>query len=274
MIKVTRNIAKLKNLDLFYLDTRTNGPIILCLHGRCGRAETWYDFMQHYGDRYRIIAPDQRGHGLSGNPDSDYTDKAMAEDAVELLKLLDIDSALLVGHSMGGAVVGHIAAFYPEKVKAAAILDKSADGPDKASDHYLLFNPTKDWPLPFPAKKEASDFIKQVSCSELEYQYFMNSLTETVNGYEMMFRSKAMAIGIANYTNWYHLLPQITCPVLLVRSKSHEAVPDGDFARMQSLLSNCTAREMSDPDHNVHLANKPEFYGYFDEFLSSINDSI
>jgi len=31
--------------------------VILCLHGRWGRAETWVPFMQHYGDRYRVIAP-------------------------------------------------------------------------------------------------------------------------------------------------------------------------------------------------------------------------
>lgn len=36
---------------------------------------------------------------------------------------------------------------------------------------------------------------------------------------------------------------------------------------MQSLIPNCIAGEMSHLDHNVHLANKEEFYNYFDEFL-------
>jgi 2-succinyl-6-hydroxy-2,4-cyclohexadiene-1-carboxylate synthase len=47
-------------------------------------------------------------------------------------------------------------------------------------------------------------------------------------------------------------------------------VSDEDFIKMQSLISNCIAREMSHPDHNVQLANKEEFYGYFDEFLKRI----
>lgn len=174
---------------------------------------------------------------------------------------------------MGGAVAGHLAALYPKRVKAAAILDKSAAGPavPAPSDQVENYNPTKDWPLPFASRREAMDFIRQVSCSELEYQFFQNSLTETAEGYGMLFSSKAMAAGIANYTDWYHLLPKIKCPVLLVRSQSHEAVPDEDFLRMQSLLQNCTACEMSHPDHNVHLANPEEFYGYFDGLLGSLS---
>lgn len=38
---------------------------------------------------------------------------------------------------------------------------------------------TKDWPLPFFSLNEAMNFIKQAVSSNLEYQYFMNSLVET-----------------------------------------------------------------------------------------------
>lgn len=272
-IKIYRNVAKLKEIDMFYLDTKTEGPVILCLHGRWGRAETWADFIERYGGRYRIIAPDQRGHGLTGRPLSSYTPKEMAEDAIELLDFLEIDSAVVVGHSMGGGVAGYLAAVYPQRIKAAAILDRSAAGPSGPQalpeDISGLKNDlTKDWPLPFSTLNEAMQFIKSGATSDLEYQYFMNSLTETVEGYHMMFSSQAMAIGIANYTGWFHLLPKIRCPVLLVRASTHEAVPDEDFEKMQSLLRNCLAYDIPHPDHNVHLSNKEEFYGYFDYFLS------
>lgn len=268
-VKIHRGIAKLGSVDLFYMDTQTKGTPIICLHGRCGRAETWYDFMRHYGSRYRVIAPDQRGHGLSGRPESNYTDLEMAEDIVGLMDRLNVESAVVVGHSMGGAVAGYLAAIYPQYVKAAAILDKSAAGPAEPLpvEECMRNDPTKGWPMPFPSRAEAMNCLKKISCSDLEYQFFMNSLTETVEGYKMMFSRKAIAIGIGHYVNWYHLLPKIKCPVLLIRSKSHEAVPDADFAKMQSMLSDCVSREMSNPDHNVHLANREEFYGYMDEFL-------
>ncbi|WBW95906.1 alpha/beta fold hydrolase [Oceanirhabdus sp. W0125-5] len=271
-IKIYRDVAKLKSIEMFYFDTKTEGPTILCLHGRWGRAETWYDFIQHYGKQYRVIAPDQRGHGLSSKPISKYTAEEMAEDIIELLKFLNIDSVILVGHSMGGRIAGYLTSLYPEYVKALAILDRSASGLPKPNMVSLEEIPTcdpltNDWSLPFSSLSEARKFIQQVTDSDLSYQYFMNSLYETVEGYKMRFSSQAIAAGIYNDEDWFHILPSIKCPVLLIRAKCHEGIPDEDFIKMQSLISNCVAGEMSHPDHNVHLGNKEEFYEYFDDFL-------
>jgi pimeloyl-ACP methyl ester carboxylesterase len=273
---IHREIARLKGIEIFYRDTQTDAPAILCLHGRWGRGETWVDFIQHYGDSYCIIAPDQRGHGLSSKPIAKYTAEEMAEDMIGLLDYLNVDSVILVGHSMGGTVAGTLAATYPQRVKGLAILDKSANGPEqpnlKPLEDLQIVDPViKDWPLPFKCLGEAQTTIKNAMDSELSYQYFMNSLIETVEGYQMMFSAQAMAANIAYYQNWYGLLPKIKCPVLLVRASSHEAVPDADFQKMQSLISNCMAVEISDPDHNVHLSNKAEFYGHFDAFLNSLS---
>ena len=275
-IKIYRNIAKLNNIDIFYLDTKTEGPIIVCLHGMYGRAETWDDFINHYGKEYRIIAPDQRGHGMSSKPISKYTSEEMAKDIIELLNFLRIDSAIIVGHSMGGAVAGHLAALYPRYVKAVSILDYSAEGVEEASRLSVgngefgdLF--TKDWPMPFSTLNEAMNFIKQASASNLEYEYFIKSLVENVDGYDMKFSHKAIAIIYSNLDDWSELLPAIECLTLLVKAKSHEGgMTDQEFTKMQSMLPNCITYEMSHPDHNVHLANKEEFYGYFDEFLKRI----
>ena len=272
-VKIYRTVSKLKSIDVFYFDTRTDGPVIVCLHGRWGRAETWYDFIQHYGNQYRIIALDQRGHGLSSKPVSKYIPEEMAEDVFELLDLLKIDSAIIIGHSMGGRIASFFAKLYPEHIRGLAILDKSANGLEKPCtlppNEILPIDPiTKDWPLPFSSLSEAMAFIRSATESDLEYHYFMNSLFETAEGYQMMFSTQAIAANIAYDTNWFNILPEIKCPVLLMRAKGGGAVSDEDFSKMKSLIPNCLARETSHPDHNVHLANKEEFYGYFDEFLS------
>ena len=98
-VKIYRCISELKSINMFYFDTKTVGPVILCLHGRWGRAETWYDFIQRYCKQYRIIAPDQRGHGLSSKPISKYTPEEMARDVYELLNLLKIDCVLSIRSS-------------------------------------------------------------------------------------------------------------------------------------------------------------------------------
>ncbi|GAK55643.1 alpha/beta hydrolase fold protein [Candidatus Vecturithrix granuli] len=268
-------MAKLKSIDIFYRDTKTEGPAILCLHGRWGRGETWVDFIRHYGKNYRVIAPDQRGHGLSGKPISTYSAEEMAADMVKFLEFLKLDSVIVVGHSMGGRIAGYLAALYPQCVKALAILDKSASGPAKPTllplDQISTIDPlTKDWPLPFASLHEAKEFLQHTMDSNLSYQYFMNSLVETVEGYQMMFSSQAMAANIVYEEDWFHLLPKLKCPVLLIRAKGSDAISDEDFLKMQTLIPDCISHEMLNPDHNVHLSNPSEFYGYFDGFLQRL----
>lgn len=275
MANIYRSTAHLGDIDMFYLDTRTHAPAIVCLHGRWGRAETWVHLMRHYGDRYRVIAPDQRGHGLSSKPVSKYTAEEMAADVIALLDALNIPSAIVAGQSMGGCIAGFLAALYPERISAIAILDKSAAGPENVSTLPLYQlcaeDPlTKDWPLPFPTLYDASSFIKGWAGSELEYEYFMASVYETPEGFNMMFSTQAIAANIEYDQGWFHLLPNIKCPVLLMRAKGGAAVPDADFIKMQSLLPACIARESSSPDHNVQLSDKEGFYACFDELLSKV----
>ena len=272
---IHRGMARLKGVDIFYRDTRTAGPAILCLHGRYGRGETWIDFIRHYGETYRVIAPDQRGHGLSGKPVATYTAEEMAADMAGLIKYLKLDPVIVAGHSMGGRVAGYLAALHPRSVRALAVLDKSAAAPAAPSppplDQLPPIDPlTRDWPLPFASLAGAQEFIRHVMDSELSYQYFMNSLVETPEGYGMMFSAQAMAANIAHEENWFHLLPKIKCPVLLIRATGSGAVSAEDFAKMHSLIPNCTAHEIHHPDHNVHLADKERFYGYFDEWLKGL----
>ncbi|HUW40717.1 MAG TPA: alpha/beta hydrolase, partial [Rectinemataceae bacterium] len=80
----------------------------------------------------------------------------------------------------------------------------------------------------------------------------------------------AIAANIAHYAAWYDLLPRLSCPVMLLRAKGNDAVPDEDFSRMRDTIPNCKAYEVSNPDHNVHLGDKEEFYSHFDDFLSRI----
>ncbi|TDR70639.1 alpha/beta fold hydrolase [Paludibacterium purpuratum] len=273
MFEIKRKFINAGDVNLFCLDSGTEGLPIICLHGRWGRAETWVDFIRNYSVRFRVIAPDQRGHGLSDKPVSTYSIEEMSDDIEKMVAELEIDKFIIVGHSMGGAIAARIAA-RNENVIGLAILDKSPAGPGKAikqPDEIELCDPvTFNWPLPFSSLSEASEFIKKEMQSELSYQYFMNSLVETPAGYSMMYSIQAISANIANYHNWYDVLGEIGCPTMIARSSSHEAVNDDDFERMRRDIKNSFICEISHPDHNVHLSKKEEFYNYFDRFISKI----
>ncbi len=266
--------ATLDQVTLHYLDTRTEGDVIICLHGLWGRGETWKHFMSRYGDHYRVIAPDWRGHGYSDKPDTPYTAQVICDDIAQLMDHLGIENAIVLGHSQGGRIAAHLAFYHPEKVAKVGILDMSADGldpnmaVDDASIKRSLF--TYGWPETFESLEQARTFLRDKMESLMSYDHFMLSLTEKNSGYGMLFSQSAICSLKTNDTNWYHLLPEIKCPALLMRTSSHEAVPEADWNKMQAMLPNCTTAEMSDPDHNVHLANPEEFFDCIDKFINCI----
>jgi pimeloyl-ACP methyl ester carboxylesterase len=62
----------------------------------------WRDFIGPLAERYRVIAPDLRGHGWSDKPESSYRKTEMLDDVVALLDRLGLERVRFVGHDWGG----------------------------------------------------------------------------------------------------------------------------------------------------------------------------
>ena len=80
------------------------GPIMLCIHGMTSSRKSWERFAQHYSDRYRIYAYDQRGHGDSASVQGPMTLHRCLLDLYNVMEAIPDSVNVLVGHSWGGAV--------------------------------------------------------------------------------------------------------------------------------------------------------------------------
>ena len=115
--------AEVRDLRMRYLDWGGEGAPVLALHGLASSAH-WYDIVAPLlRDRFRIIAPDQRGHGQTTQANDGYDWPSVASDAVGLLDELEIERAIVFGHSWGGNVAVATAAHYPERVAALVMID-------------------------------------------------------------------------------------------------------------------------------------------------------
>ncbi len=108
-------------MKLFYRETGQGTPLII-QHGLFGAGDNWLTAARLLEDSYRVILPDARNHGQSPH-DSSFNYKAMAQDFVELLDQLGLESALFAGHSMGGKAVMQLAVSQPERVQNLAVVD-------------------------------------------------------------------------------------------------------------------------------------------------------
>ncbi len=105
----------------------SDAPAIVCLHGVTGHGERFRRLAEeHWSARFRVIAPDLRGHGRSGW-EPPWSFETHVADLVETLDALGILEAHWVGHSWGGRLVLELAAARPERMRSAVLLDPAIE---------------------------------------------------------------------------------------------------------------------------------------------------
>jgi pimeloyl-ACP methyl ester carboxylesterase len=117
------------NLDgtsIRYRDTGGDGPVVLLTHGIAGSLEMWYPQLSAFGTSLRIIAWDLPGHGLSALGHQPYDPDKFATVGIQFLDALKIETVILAGNSMGGAISLRMAGLQPHRVKGLLLADSAA----------------------------------------------------------------------------------------------------------------------------------------------------
>ncbi|MEG3861375.1 alpha/beta fold hydrolase [Microcoleus sp. herbarium12] len=102
-----RHSLKLPDIELSYLEWNSQTetakvPRLLLLHGLADSAVVWTSLGNYLSNRYHIVAPDMRGHGESGKPETGYTFARARSDLEALMAHLNWPDAHIVGHSWTG----------------------------------------------------------------------------------------------------------------------------------------------------------------------------
>src|ERR1700751_6100290 len=99
-----------------------SGPPLLLIMGMSGTALHWGEpFLEQLRADFDVIAFDNRGVGASTRLDGPITIAGMAADARRLLEALEIDSAHVLGISMGGMIAQELALAAPERVRTLTL---------------------------------------------------------------------------------------------------------------------------------------------------------
>jgi pimeloyl-ACP methyl ester carboxylesterase len=110
-------------LRLHVRDWGGDGTPIVLLHGLASNARIW-DFVAPLLASYaRVVAIDQRGHGLSDRPEDGYSHDEVTADLAELVDALQFERPAIVGHSWGANVAVCFAAQRPDRVAGVALVD-------------------------------------------------------------------------------------------------------------------------------------------------------
>lgn len=103
-------------------------PVVL-LHGLASNARIWDFVAADVAQNARVVAIDQRGHGLSDKPNEGYDFASVVADLAALIDALGFARPLVVGHSWGASVAAAFAADHPEVPAGIALVDGGYSSP-------------------------------------------------------------------------------------------------------------------------------------------------
>jgi len=252
------------------------GPII-GIHGLTGTHKNMHYYAEKFKGEYRIITVDLRGRGNSADTDAEPSIFKHAEDILGLIKELDIENPILLGHSMG-AFISSIVASKLETVKAVILLDGAA----KMSDHQqAIVKPSLGrLSKEYQSKEHYAEEIKSIY-TRLGISW-NDTLQKTVE-YEVgpvgdHWENKSTESKIlADFESFYQYSPKevfskINCPVLLVYAKGDiGSMPPlfylSDYEETQEHTKNITT-VISDCNHyTMVFENRPDINQQIEEFL-------
>lgn len=137
--------AAVNGLEMFYEIHGDGAPLLLLHGGMASTPERWIPF---FAPHFRVIAPEQMGQGRTADRvDRRFHYHDMAEDTVELMRHLGIESARVIGYSDGGIVGLDMAIHHPDLVSKLAVTGANSrvDGYTGENQEFLRsFDPERE----------------------------------------------------------------------------------------------------------------------------------
>ena len=240
----------------------TGGPVVLGLHGITASHMTWPYVARELSDEVRFVAPDLRGRGGSRDLGEPFGMRSHADDCIAVLDHLGVDSAVVVGHSMGGFVAAVMAMHYPERISHLVLIDGGVPlfipPPDVDLEQILqaMLGPAiQRLDMTFPSLEEYYDFWRPHPSVQEEGAW--NDLFEAYLAYDMMgeapeLRSKAnkeAVLGDGRDTlvseDLKVAVEKFSGPITFIRA------PRGILNETPGLYSNDLAKELTEKHPNL-----------------------
>jgi len=133
--------------DVHYVKVGS-GPVLVLIHGILGSRRDWEQLVWLLERDFTVIAPDLLGHGDSAKPRGDYTLGGHAGRLRDLLELLGVRRATLVGHSLGGGVAMQFAWLFPERCERLVLVSSGGLGREISPILRAPTLPGAEWVLP------------------------------------------------------------------------------------------------------------------------------
>jgi len=259
---------KIAGVTLAYAEAGEGFPVVL-LHAFPLNKAMWEFQRRELSRDYCIITPDFRGHGESEVAAEDSTMEALAEDLHGLLAGLGIERFVLGGLSLGGYVSFAFYRKHSAQVAALILADTraQADTPEGRQERAKLIATAEE--------KGASAVAEQLlpkllgATTRTSRPEVVAYVRELIHSTSVPGIVKALR-GMAARPDSRPLLPQITCPVLILVGEEDTLTPPADSEAMAGAIPGAQLEIISQAGHLSNLEQPVAFTNHVRSFLAHV----
>ena len=252
-------------MKLFYRKKGTGYPLII-IHGLLGSSDNWVTISKSFAKNFSVFMIDLRNHGRSPHSD-EFTIDAMMDDLLEFMQDQQLESAVVLGHSVGGWVTMNFAIRYPDKVEKLIIEDFA---PKKY--HYNLIEFMQwllNWDISgIKSLREADHQLAEVFKELSVRGFIMKNLKRKKDGH---FEWKPNLNAIYNH------LDQVSGtldenqifakPILFIRGGNSDYIKPQDEGLIKKHFPQANLKTIAGAGHWVHVDEPDEFMREVFDFL-------
>lgn len=257
-------MPELKSDDgaLLHYEERGAGRPVLLLHSLGGSGAMWADTVDALSNGMRVITLDARGHGASGD-EGDFTVERYATDAIELLSQLELESACLVGLSMGAQAAMLVASTRAGSVTHLVLADTHLGGMGAETAH--------------ERRRSTSARIAEIGPEAFALEYTRSRLMPST-GDDVVRQFSAMVVRTLPdiYPTLQHsiAMQDLEAPARLIASRTLVMVGDSDRSTpveraraVQGAIANAGLAVIPEANHLSNLDNPVFFNARLKSFL-------
>ena len=261
-------MVNVNGINLHYLDWGNEGnPVLVLLHGLRGHAHSWDDVSAALSPNHHVLALDQRGRGdTDWAEDGDYSGPAYVADLIGFCEALKLESFILVGHSMGGRNSMAFAGSHAKMLQRLVIVDIGPTVDPRGGER--ITRELQQVPEEFESFEAVVDYMSQQNrfasdrVLRRRLQYATRDLANGKVGWRYdlaTIRDQRVNGTGAPAADLWPLLPNITCPTLILRGKESDLLPADVAAKMIETLPNGSVVEVERAGHMVFEDNPEDF---------------
>jgi magnesium chelatase accessory protein len=235
------------------------GPPLLLLHGTGAATHSWRGMMPILARQFAVIAPDLPGHGFTGSPPAHRLAlPGMATDVSQLLRVLEINPEITVGHSAGAAILARMC--LDGKIAPRLLVSLNGAFMPFGGVANQLLSPLTQLLVMNPLVPRL--FAWQASTAGAVERLIQNTgSTIDAQGialYRRLVRSPAhVAAALQMMANWrlqplLHDLPRLTTNLLLVAADNDRSISPDVARRVREIVPQATIEHLRGLGHLAH----------------------